>query len=110
MTATVDRAELWRLRALEMPEKELQASVELELKAAHWLAYHVYDSRRSVAGFPDLHALRGTRQLVIELKSQRGRMGVAQDIWRKAYEKVGAEYFLWRPIHLLDGTIAKVLA
>ncbi len=120
MTATVDRAELWRLQALEMPERSvkrdgvwvegLEAKVERELKAAGFhMVYHTYDSRRSTEGYPDIVALRGSRQVVIELKSQRGRFSVAQDMWLEAYRRVGAEVYVFKPIHLLDGTIAKAL-
>lgn len=63
-----------------------------------WLSYHTHDSRRSEPGFPDLVLLRGSRCVVAELKSERGRLTTAQEVWLTAFRQVPAvEVFVWRP-------------
>jgi len=62
--------------------------------------YHTYDSRRSPSGFPDLVLLNpaSRRLLFVELKSQRGKLTLAQTLWRVALEAiVGVEYYTWKP-------------
>lgn len=79
-------------------EAELQATV-LEL-AGHrgWLSFHPYDSRRSVAGFPDLVLVRGDRLLAAELKRERGYPTPEQRQWLAALGAVtDVSAHLWRP-------------
>ena len=64
-----------------MKEKEFQSMVEQIAKLRGWTFYHTYDSRRSNPGFPDLQMLRGERQVIAELKSQKGRITEIQKDW-----------------------------
>ena len=80
-----------------MKEKEFQAMVENIAELRGWTFYHTYDSRRSNPGFPDLQMLRGERQVIAELKSQKGRITEIQKDWLEKFKLVGAEVFLWRP-------------
>jgi hypothetical protein len=49
------------------------------------------------AGFPDVVAVRGSRLVVVELKSARGRLTAAQRQWLAALRLTPAEVYLWRP-------------
>jgi hypothetical protein len=54
------------------------------IDAAHylgWSVYHVFDSRRSAPGFPDLVCVREGRMLAIEVKGPRGRVSDWQRYW-----------------------------
>ena len=63
-----------------------------------WRVFHVHDSRRSAAGWPDLAMLRGDRMLAVELKTKTGRVTDAQRGWLAALSCVpGVESFVWRP-------------
>lgn len=62
-----------------------------------WLVFHVFDSRRSEPGFPDLIAIRYGELLVWELKTQKGRLSPQQDRWLDAWSGVGAEVAVLRP-------------
>ena len=76
-------------------------SLVLELaRANHWRSYHVYDSRRSSPGFPDLCLVRGAACIMAELKTDTGRLSKAQAAWIAALDVVpGIEAVIWRPRH-----------
>jgi hypothetical protein len=61
--------------------------------------YHTWTSLHSERGFPDILALRtrDKRVLVAELKSENGKITLAQDMWLAAFDLVGIPAFLWRP-------------
>ena len=80
-----------------MAEKDFQARVVYEAELAGWLVYHSYDSRRSERGYPDLTMVRKPRVIVAELKSERGRITLAQAEWIRAFAKTPVEAYLWRP-------------
>jgi hypothetical protein len=77
-------------------ERHLQAGLEQHLRVCGWRYYHTHDSSRSVAGFPDIVALRGSRILVAELKGPKTRVTAEQRAWLAAFEVAGVPAFLWR--------------
>lgn len=81
-----------------MTEAELQAAIlEYIGYLPDVLVYHVYDSRRSNPGFPDLVIL-GTRGVLWrELKSAKGRTSKDQKTWIAALERAGEDVAVWRP-------------
>jgi hypothetical protein len=85
-----------------MKEKEFQSMVEEIAKLYGWTYYHTYNSRRSEPGFPDLVMLRGEREVVAELKSQKGKLTEPQKDWLKKFKKAGNETFVWRPSDIRD--------
>jgi len=89
----------------DMPEKELQTIVERLLRAHGYKSYHVFDSRRSEAGWPDIVAIREGRILVIELKSEKGNVSKEQREWLDEWGKTSAEVWVWRPADLDSGVI-----
>ncbi len=84
-------------RSLELSERQWQAQVLEAAGVLGWLCYHTYNSRRSEPGFPDLHMLNGPRHIVAELKTVKGVVSTAQEIWLAAYRAAGVEVYVWRP-------------
>lgn len=83
-----------------MTEAELLRNVR---EACAWLGlrcYHTHDSRRSVAGFPDL-VIVGRRVAFVELKSA-SRITRAQQAWLDALAAAGSWVYVWRPEHWPD--------
>ena len=79
-------------------EKAVQTAVTQACTRAGWLWYHTHDSRHSPAGFPDVVALKGSRCLVLELKSATGTLTPAQQTWLAAWRRIlGAEVHVVRP-------------
>ena len=48
-------------------------------------------------GFPDLMLLKPGRLIVAEVKSQKGRLTFAQEVWLEAFRETHAEVYVWRP-------------
>jgi hypothetical protein len=101
------------LRAIT--EAKFQSDVEAMMKLFGWLHYHAPDNKpingrlqNIVPGFPDLCAVRGTRLLFAELKTELGTVSPAQERWAGALRTAGIEYYLWRPRDMQD--IQNVLA
>lgn len=81
-----------------MSENAFQTKI---IDLCKWLGlyvYHTYDSRMSVAGFPDL-VIVGKRGIVFaELKSTKGKVSLAQEEWLDRLREAGSgQVFLWRP-------------
>lgn len=96
--------------ALRVSEADFQASVIQFARLHRWRVAHFHDSRRQVggrmvgdadaAGFPDLVLVRGVRLLVVELKSERGRVKPEQQEWLDALRATGVVMVaVWRPSH-----------
>lgn len=119
-----------RAQARAMTEAQLLAAVWGTPRAPGiarvrgWLGYHTHRSDRSDPGFPDLALVRGGLLVFAELKTHKGKPTAPQREWLDALETVrysAGDYdgldapfepvrvYLWRPIDLLDGTIAAVL-
>ncbi|MDN4611932.1 VRR-NUC domain-containing protein [Arthrobacter burdickii] len=95
-----DRDKLLRL----VTERQLQRQVEGILTAYGWRWFHAPDNRPANGrvqkirpGFPDLLAVRGPRLVVIELKTETGRIASEQVEWMQNFEAAGAEAYVWRP-------------
>lgn len=96
-----------------MTEKELQNNVRAAALLFGWRYIHHWTSINSARGFPDCCMVRvrkdETRLLFAELKAARGKVSAEQHAWLADLAAAGAETYLWRPEHWLDGTIEKVL-
>jgi hypothetical protein len=84
---------------LDITEKDFRQQI---LDLAHllgWKAYFTWNSLHSPAGFPDLVMVHEEkRQLIFaELKSEKGKVTVAQYDWLTALEKVSKQVYLWKP-------------
>jgi hypothetical protein len=106
-----------------MPTKELsshkpvtesqfqQQVIDLAKLHGYRLIYHTHNSRRSAPGFPDLvmiNELHG-RALFRELKTDVGRMAIAQLDWMTGMTRAGLNAGVWRPLDLRSGRIIKEL-
>lgn len=80
----------------ELSEKAFMSEVIRFAKRQGWRSYHVHDSRKSVAGFPDLVLVRD-RVVWAELKTETGRVTADQQTWLDALGATRAEVYLWRP-------------
>ncbi len=86
-----------------MSERDLQAEVVDLATRFGWLVYHTYRSTRSEPGFPDLVLVRSERLIFAELKSEAGKLTMAQENWMVRLSLVpGIEAVVWRPSDLED--------
>ncbi len=67
------------------------------LRICGWLVYHTKDSRKSAPGFPDIIALKGKRQLVVETKRAGEQPTEEQERWLEAFRQAGAEVHVFTP-------------
>ena len=70
-----------------MTEAELQQLITDAAELNGWLVFHDNDSRRNVAGFPDLVLVKSPRVLFLELKSEIGRVRPEQHAWMDALSR-----------------------
>ena len=93
-------------RRRQNPEAMFQSAVIAAAKLHGWMHYHTYDSRRSVAGFPDLVLVRGKRLIFAELKANdNSHPSAAQQEWINALVRTGScEVYVWRPSNW-DGVV-----
>lgn len=92
-------------------EAGFQQQVIQLAKLAGWMTYHTHDSRRSAAGFPDVVMVRPPVVLVVELKSDSGRLRPEQEVWLEVLKSCpGVEARLWRPDDWpeIERTLARV--
>ncbi len=78
-------------------ERDFQATVMELATLLGWRCYHVPDSRRCEAGWPDLALWRPPRFLLAELKTERGRVSLIQQRTLAELRDCGLEVHLWRP-------------
>ncbi len=98
--------------ATAMPEAELQTAVLALARALGWTRrYHATIALRSVPGFPDLVLVHPVQRRVLwrELKRETGRVSDPQQEWLDDLTAAGQDAAVWRPTHLLDGHIERVL-
>lgn len=91
------------MNPLQAQERSLQDAVEDIATLLGWKSYHTYDSRRSVAGFPDLVLCHPGRKgipgqvIYAELKAESGNVTAEQQGWLDALRSAGQTVFVWRP-------------
>ena len=84
---------------LSWTEAQLQNHVIQMATALGWDYFHVHDSRRSPAGFPDLVLVHRRKRicLVRELKTEKGRFRPKQEAWLEGLHAAGVDAGVWRP-------------
>lgn len=85
-------------------EKGFLAAVVALAKVQGWRCFHPYLSVHSTPGFPDLVLAKGPhgsargRLLVVECKSERGKLTPPQVEWISLLQAIeGIECYVWRP-------------
>lgn len=97
MTLNDDFSKYVKVQARAETEAQFQNRVLKLARYRGWTHYHTYDSRRSVAGFPDLvlvHPRHGI--LYRELKTDKGTVSRAQQEWLHLLTVAGADAKVWR--------------
>jgi hypothetical protein len=92
-----------------MNEKQLQSQVTQLAKLYGWRLYHPAVSQFSEPGFPDCVLVR-ERVLWRELKTDKGRLTVAQSDWLTALRHAGQDAAVWREEDLRNGVITQELS
>jgi len=87
------------LGADAMPEGLLLGRIRRLALDHGWRAFHVYDSRRSEYGYPDLTLARpGSPLYLWELKAAKGKLTHDQEVWLSILQQVtGVEAACYRP-------------
>lgn len=83
--------------ARQVSERDFQGLVMATALYNNWTAFHVYDSRRSFPGWPDVTLCRPPELIFAELKSETGRVTPAQQKWIDDLKACGCEAYVWRP-------------
>ena len=82
---------------LEGDEKAFQAAVVKLAKRNGCMVFHVYNSRKSEPGWPDLFILRGHKCWIRELKVPPNTTTPEQDEWLAALRQAGFDVAVWEP-------------
>lgn len=96
------------VRPAVMSERDLLDAVLSLCKLYGWHTLHIRPARTDKGwrsplqgdgvGFPDIFAVRGDRQVAVELKGAGGRVTPEQQAWLNALSD-HAETYVWRPEH-----------
>lgn len=81
----------------KISEASFQRTVIEMAELLSWRTYHTHDSRRSNQGWPDLVLVRAGELVIVELKTNTGRLSQAQGEWLDDLEASGVEVHVWRP-------------
>jgi hypothetical protein len=82
---------------LKQSERQFEQAVVDLSKLHKWMSFHPYDSRRSEPGFPDRVFVRPPRLLIVEFKTDTGRVRPDQRRWMDALRACGLDVRVWRP-------------
>jgi hypothetical protein len=85
------------MTAPAITEKEWQETVVQLATYCRWHHFHPYDSRRSTPGWPDLVLVRAPEFIVVELKTETGKLRPEQVDWLTWLAQCGVETHVWRP-------------
>lgn len=80
-----------------LSEKQWQDQVVQLATLYRWRHFHPYNMRRSDPGWPDLVLARAPELIVVELKTDVGRLRKEQVVWLELLAACGVETHVWRP-------------
>lgn len=90
-----------------MTEKHVQdTAIQALILHGYTLIFHDYDSKRNARGYLDLHAIRlpsalwDADYMVVECKTERGRLRAEQKLWIAGYQANGIACSVLRPSQL----------
>jgi hypothetical protein len=96
------------VKAPPVTERQFLRQVIDLARVSRWKTYHTQLSKWSEAGWPDLALLRRPRLVLAELKSDKGKLTLAQQEWVDELAACGGfEVYVWRPADLEE--IARIL-
>lgn len=105
----VERVNAAQAVVLGWSEKQFQQNVVDLVKALRGRWFHVFDSRRSVPGYPDLHIwfpnCRRPVGMFRELKTEKGVVSREQVIVLEQFRACGYDVGVWRPSDWVSGRI-----
>jgi hypothetical protein len=90
----------------DVDERTFAAQVTDLARLLSWRRYHTYRSTRSEPGWPD-EALLRERLILLELKTEKGKLSDAQRSWLTDLLAAGVEAYVARPSDL--DTLAAIL-
>ena|SRR5215813_5299012 len=79
-------------------EREWQRIVVEYANKYGWSVFHHQDSRRTTPGWPDLAMFRVPDFMLVELKTDTGKVSRHQRSVLEALEQCGVEVHVWRPL------------
>lgn len=84
---------------LPVRERDWQQTILEAAQVLGWRCYHPFDNRRSDPGWPDLACAKpGRPLLLIEVKTEKGRVRPEQQAWLELLERVpGVVAMIARP-------------
>jgi len=97
------------IKEVSITEKDFSRQVEdlLNIFGWHWCHFRPARTQKGWRtalsgdkGFPDYIAVKSSRLLIFELKSEKGKVSLAQQEWLDALGNVGdkdVQVYLWRP-------------
>lgn len=82
-----------------LPEDEngFMGYVEQLATVKGWVHFHVLDSKKCDPGWPDLVLMRPPQYLIVELKTNKGRVTPEQKAWLAGLRACGIDTRVWRP-------------
>lgn len=82
-----------------IPENEngFMGWVEQLATVKGWVWWHDLESKKNPAGYPDLHLMRPPQYLIVELKTNKGRVTPEQKAWLAGLRACGIDCRVWRP-------------
>ena len=80
-----------------MTERQLQAQVMSLIDTLGLVGFHVFDSRRSNPGLPDVVAVGRHGVIYRELKTSKGKLSRMQTYWLDTLLAAGQDAGVWRP-------------
>jgi hypothetical protein len=87
----------------------MQQAIIDTAKMLGYLTHHEYDSRRSTAGFPDLWIVGYGKLLVLENKTDTGRVSDDQRIWLRELTAAGVDARVYRLRDWQSGELVREL-
>jgi hypothetical protein len=88
-----------------MTESQLDRAIADICALLNVWRFHVYDSRRSPSGWPDLALIGRGRIIFRELKTDAGRISETQAKVGELLTQAGQSWDVWRPADLMSGRI-----
>jgi hypothetical protein len=88
------RGQAWQYES----EREWHTYVVELAHVCGWRTYHTHDSRRSNPGWPDLAIWKPPQFMLVELKTNKGKLSRTQQMVLAELHACHVEVHVWRPV------------